>query len=227
MRVLLIEDDKRLTNLIVQVLQEEGFGVDVAHDGDIGLDLALRGIHDVAVVDWMLPGRDGPAICHAIRAAHLKTGILMLTARGQVEDRVAGLKTGADDYLVKPFAFDELIARIRALGRRVTDPSGDPKELRIGELVLDLHTHSARRGDRILDLTKTEWSLLEYLMRNPNRVLTRRNILDYVWSYERDIQDTMVDVYISYLRSKLSQPGRRDPIETVRGIGYRLAPEYA
>lgn len=227
MRVLLIEDDKRLTNLIFQVLQEEGFGVDVAHDGDIGLDLALRGIHDVAVVDWMLPGRDGPAICHAIRAAHLKTGILMLTARGQVEDRVAGLKTGADDYLVKPFAFDELIARIRALGRRVTDPSGDPKELRIGELVLDLHTHSARRGDRILDLTKTEWSLLEYLMRNPNRVLTRRNILDYVWSYERDIQDTMVDVYISYLRSKLSQPGRRDPIETVRGIGYRLAPEYA
>ena len=227
MRVLLIEDDKRLTNLIFQVLQEEGFGVDVAHDGDIGLDLALRGIHDVAVVDWMLPGRDGPAICHAIRAAHLKTGILMLTARGQVEDRVASLKTGADDYLVKPFAFDELIARIRALGRRVTDPSGDPKELRIGELVLDLHTHSARRGDRILDLTKTEWSLLEYLMRNPNRVLTRRNILDYVWSYERDIQDTMVDVYISYLRSKLSQPGRRDPIETVRGIGYRLAPEYA
>lgn len=227
MRVLLIEDDKRLTNLIFQVLQEEGFGVDVAHDGDIGLDLALRGIHDVAVVDWMLPGRDGPAICHAIRAAHLKTGILMLTARGQVEDRVAGLKTGADDYLVKPFAFDELIARIRALGRRVTDPSGDPKELRIGELVLDLHTHSARRGGRILDLTKTEWSLLEYLMRNPNRVLTRRNILDYVWSYERDIQDTMVDVYISYLRSKLSQPGRRDPIETVRGVGYRLAPEYA
>ena len=227
MRVLLIEDDKRLTNLIVQGLQEEGFGVDVAHDGDIGLDLALRGIHDVAVVDWMLPGRDGPAICHAIRAAHLKTGIIMLTARGQVEDRVASLKTGADDYLVKPFAFDELIARIRALGRRVTDPSGDPKELRIGELVLDLHTHSARRGGRILDLTKTEWSLLEYLMRNPTRVLTRRNILDYVWSYERDIQDTMVDVYISYLRSKLSQPGRRDPIETVRGIGYRLAPEYA
>lgn len=227
MRVLLIEDDKRLTNLISQVLQEEGFGVDVAHDGDIGLDLALRGIHDVAVVDWMLPGRDGPAICHAIRAAHLKTGILMLTARGQVEDRVAGLKTGADDYLVKPFAFDELLARVRALGRRVTDPTGDPKELRIGELVLDLHTHSARRGDQILVLTKTEWSLLEYLMRNPNRVLTRRNILDYVWSYEREIQDTMVDVYISYLRTKLDQPSRRDPIETVRGVGYRLVPEHA
>lgn len=227
MRVLLIEDDKRLTNLISQVLQVEGFGVDVAHDGDIGLDLALRGIHDIVVVDWMLPGRDGPAICHAIRSAHLKTGILMLTARGQVEDRVAGLKTGADDYLVKPFAFDELLARISALGRRVTDPSGDPKELRTGELVLDLHTHSARRGKRILELTKTEWSLLEYLMRNPNRVLTRRNILDYVWSYERDIQDTMVDVYISYLRGKLNQPNRRDPIETVRGVGYRLMPEYA
>lgn len=227
MRVLLIEDDKRLTNLISQVLQEEGFSVDVAHDGDIGLELALRGIHDVAVVDWMLPGRDGPAICHAIRSAHLKVGILMLTARGQVEDRVAGLKTGADDYLVKPFAFDELLARIRALGRRVTDPASDPKELRVGQLVLDLHTHSARRGNQILDLTKTEWSLLEYLMRNPNRVLTRRNILDYVWSYEREIQDTMVDVYVSYLRNKLSQPGRRDPIETVRGVGYRLTPEHA
>ena len=227
MRVLLIEDDKRLTNLIAQVLNEEGFGVDIAHDGDIGLEIALRGIHDVAVVDWMLPGRDGPAICHAMRSAHLKTGILMLTARGQVEDRVSGLKSGADDYLVKPFAFDELLARVRALGRRITDPSGDPKELRVGDIVLDLHTHTARRGESLLDLTKTEWSLLEYLMRNPNRVLTRRNILDYVWSYEREIQDTMVDVYISYLRNKLNLPSRRDPIETVRGVGYRLVPEYA
>lgn len=227
MRVLLIEDDKRLTNLIAQVLNEEGFSVDVAHDGDIGLDLALRGIHDVTVVDWMLPSRDGPSICSAIRSAHLNMGVLMLTARGQVEDRVAGLKTGADDYLVKPFAFDELLARIRALGRRVTDPAGDPKELRSGKLVLDLHTHSARRGEQILELTKTEWSLLEYLMRNPNRVLTRRNILDYVWSYEREIQDTMVDVYVSYLRNKLNQPGQRDPIETIRGVGYRLVPEYA
>ena len=227
MRVLLIEDDKRLTNLIAQVLNEEGFTVDVAHDGDIGLEFALRGIHDVAVLDWMLPGRDGPSICAAIRSAHLNMGVLMLTARGQVEDRVAGLGTGADDYLVKPFAFDELLARIRALGRRVTDPTSDPKELRIGQLVLDLHTHSGRRGTELLDLTKTEWSLLEYLMRNPNRVLTRRNILDYVWSYDRDIQDTMVDVYISYLRNKLNQPGRRDPIETVRGVGYRLVPDYA
>ena len=227
MRVLLIEDDKRLTNLIAQVLNEEGFGVDITHDGDIGLEIALRGIHDVAVVDWMLPGRDGPAICHAMRSAHLKTGILMLTARGQVEDRVSGLKSGADDYLVKPFAFDELLARVRALGRRITDPSGDPKELRVGDIVLDLHTHTARRGESLLDLTKTEWSLLEYLMRNPNRVLTRRNILDYVWSYEREIQDTMVDVYISYLRNKLNLPSRRDPIETVRGVGYRLVPEYA
>jgi DNA-binding response OmpR family regulator len=175
----------------------------------------------------MLPGRDGPAICSAVRAAHVKTGIIMLTARGQVEDRVAGLKTGADDYLVKPFAFDELLARISALARRVNDPASDQKELRVGELVLDFHTHRARRGQNSLELTKTEWSLLEYLMRNPNRVLTRRNILDYVWSYERDIQDTMVDVYVSYLRTKLDQPNHRDPIETVRGVGYRLVPEYA
>ncbi len=227
MRILLIEDDKRLTNLIRQVLKQEGFTVDIAHDGDIGLELALRSIHDVAIIDWMLPGRDGPSICRSIRSAHIRMGILMLTARSQVEDRVAGLQTGADDYLVKPFAFDELVARVHALARRVTDVAGDPKELRVGSLILDLHTHKGRRGEHIFELTKTEWALLEYLMRNADQVLTRRRIMDYVWSDERDVQTTMVDVYISYLRNKLSLAGRPNPIETVRGIGYRLVADHA
>lgn len=222
MRVLIVEDDRRLTRLMAQVLEEEDIAVDVAHDGDGGLELALRGVHDVAIVDWMLPGRDGPAICRAIRAARLPAAVLMLTARSQIEDRVAGLDSGADDYLVKPFAFDELLARVRALARRFTVVAGDPWELRRGDLVLDLRAHVARRGDHPLELTVTEWSLLEYLMRHHGQALTRRQIVDYVWSDESDVQPTLVDVYVSYLRRKLDVPNRPDPIQTVRGVGYRL-----
>ncbi len=222
MRILLIEDDQRLARLVARVLEEERFTVDVAHDGDSGLELALRGTYDVAVVDWMLPGRDGPAICRSVRAARLPTALLLLTARSQIEDRVTGLDSGADDYLVKPFALEELLARVRALGRRFTVGATDPWELRVGDLVLDQRGHSARRGDAVLDLTATEWNLLECLMRHPGQSLSRQQILDYVWSYERNVQTTMVDVYISYLRRKLNQPGRPDPIQTVRGVGYRL-----
>ncbi len=225
MRVLLIEDDQRLTRLIERVLAEEQLSVDVAHDGDTGLELALRGIYDVAIVDWMLPGRDGPSICRAMRREKLPTAILMLTARGQVEDRVTGLDSGADDYLVKPFAFDELLARVRALGRRTTLADGGGQELRVGELVLDLNARRARRGEHNLDLTKREWNLLECFMRHPGQALSRQQILDYVWSHETEVQPTMVDVYISYLRRKLDAPGRRDPIRTVRGVGYRLEPD--
>lgn len=222
MRVLVIEDDQRLAQLIARVLREEHYAVDLAHDGDTGLDLALTGTHAVAIVDWMLPGRDGPAICRAVRAARQPVALLLLTARGQLEDRVAGLDSGADDYLVKPFAFEELLARVRALSRRFTPPSSDPGEIRVGSLVLDQRAHVARRGDQPLDLTSTEWNLLECLLRHPGRVLTRQQILDYVWSYESDVQATMVDVYISYLRRKLNVPGRADPIQTVRGVGYKL-----
>jgi len=229
MRVLLIEDDVRLTRLVARVLAEEGYAVDTAHDGGVGLELALRGVYDVAVVDWMLPVRDGPSICRAVRAARLPTALLLLTARGEVEDRVAGLDNGADDYLVKPFAFDELLARVRALGRRFQIAAADASELRLGELVLDLRAHSARRGLRPLQLTSTEWALLEFLMRHPGRALTRQQILDYVWSYDSAVLPTQVDVYVSYLRRKLSAKGEVDPIETVRGLGYRLrlAPDHA
>jgi DNA-binding response OmpR family regulator len=222
MRVLIVEDDQRLARLMARVLEEEHFSVDAAHDGDGGVELALRTAYDVAIIDWMLPGRDGPAICRAIRAARLPTALLLLTARGEVEDRVAGLDSGADDYLVKPFAFEELLARVRALGRRFFVAAGDSFELRCGDLVLDLRARTARRGAQALDLTGTEWNLLECLMRHPGQALSRQQLLDYVWSYERDVQASMVDVYISYLRRKLNLPGQADPIQTVRGIGYRL-----
>lgn len=227
MRILLIEDDRRLSRLIRQVLEDEKFSVDVAYDGDTGVEIALRGTHDVAVVDWMLPGRDGPSVCQAIRSARLSTAILMLTARSQVEDRVAGLYAGADDYLVKPFSFDELIARIYALGRRLQPNTADALELRVGNLVMDMRTHSARRSGAVLDLTKREWTLLECFMRHPGQTLTREYILDYVWSYEGAVQPTMVDVYISYLRNKLHQSGLKDPIKTKRGFGYALDPDHA
>lgn len=222
MRVLLIEDDQRLAALIKRVLVDEHYGVDVANDGDTGLEWALRGAHDVAVIDWMLGGRDGPSICRAIRAARLPVAILLLTARGQVEDRVAGLNSGADDYLVKPFAFEELLARIQALGRRYLSPTSDPAELRHGDLVLDVRAHVARRGETALNLTSTEWNLLEVFIRHAGQSLTRQQLLDYVWSYDREVQPTMVDVYVSYLRRKLKAGGARDPIQTVRGVGYRL-----
>jgi DNA-binding response OmpR family regulator len=223
MRLLIVEDDARLTQLMVRVLTREHAEVDVAHDGDTGLELALRGTYDVAVVDWMLPRRDGPSICRAVRKARLRTALLMLTARDQVEDRVTGLDAGADDYLAKPFAFEELLARIRALSRRFDPEASDGFELRCGDLVLDLKAHVAHRGARLLDLTATEWNLLELLMRHPGQVLSRQQILDYVWSDERDVLPSLVDVYVSYLRSKLGASGEPDPIKTVRGVGYRLA----
>jgi len=227
MRILLIEDDKRLSSLMQKVLESEHFQVDIAYDGELGLEIALRGAHDVAVIDWMLPGRDGPSICQGIRAARLPMALLMLTARTQVEDRVAGLYSGADDYLVKPFSFDELIARLHALGRRFSESAVNAWELRVGRIVLDLRAHTARRADRPLDLTKTEWSLLECLMRHPGQILSRQNIMDYVWSFESQVQPTMVDVYVSYLRNKLHQPGLKDPIRTQRGLGYSLDVENA
>jgi DNA-binding response OmpR family regulator len=227
MRVLLIEDDRRLSALMAKTLSSEGFQVDPAYTGDEGVEIALRGAHDVAIVDWMLPGRDGPAVCQAIRTAKLPMGLLMLTARSQVEDRVAGLYSGADDYLTKPFAFDELIARLHALGRRLNGSSADTFELRVGSLVLDTRTHTARRGDSPLDLTRTEWNLLECFMRHPGQTLSRQFLLDYVWSYAAEVQPSMVDVYVSYLRAKLRRSRMKDPIRTQRGFGYSLDQAHA
>lgn len=222
MHVLIVEDDRRMTRLVAEELEAARMVVDSAYDGDTGIDLLLRGIYDVAIIDWMLPGRDGPTLCRAARAARLSTALLMLTARTQVEDRVNGLESGADDYLIKPFAFAELLARVRALARRCRADDGQGDELRHGNLVLDIAAHTARRGMQRLDLTATEWRLLEFLLRHPGQALTRQQILDYVWSYDHSVQPSLVDVYISYLRRKLDQLGQPDPIQTVRGIGYRL-----
>jgi two-component system OmpR family response regulator len=227
MRVLVIEDDHRLSVLIQKVLQTEGFQVDLADNGDDGVEIALRGVHDIAVVDWMLPGRDGPAVCQAIRAARQPMGLLMLTARSQVEDKVAGLYSGADDYLTKPFSFEELIARLHVLSRRLGGTAASTFELRVGDLVLDTRVHTARRSGQPLDLTKTEWILLECLMRHPGQTLSRQFLLDYVWSYHTDVRPSMVDIYISYLRAKLRLPDRKDPIVTRRGFGYLLEAENA
>ncbi len=227
MKVLIIEDDKRLVRLIGSVFEEEGLAFDTAHDGEIGLEIALRGIHDVIIVDWMLPGKDGPAIIRAIRAAKIPVPILMLTARTQIEDRVSGLDSGADDYLVKPFAFEELLARVRALGRRTSHLNGDNWEIRVGKMVMDTKVHRFRRDTQQIELTKTEWDLLEYFLRHPGQTLTRQNILDYVWSYENIVKPEMVDVYVSYLRQKINIPRLADPIKTVRGVGYRLDPDHA
>ena len=222
MRVLIIEDDKKLARLIASVLESEKIKADTAYDGGSGLEMALGGIYDVAIIDWMLPERDGPAICRAVKAAHIPTRLLILTARSQVEDRVTGLDSGADDYMAKPFSFDELLARIRALSRRTLTAAGDGWEIRNGQIVMDLKAHSLRRGEHRIDLTRTEWDLLEYFMRHPGQTLTRKNILDYIWSYDTEVKQELVDVYVSYLRKKLSVPGYSDPIQTVRGVGYRL-----
>lgn len=222
MKILLIEDDKRLAKLIKQVLEEENYTVDVLYDGDTGLETALRATHDLLIVDWMMPGRDGPSICRALRTARLGVPVLMLTARGQIEDRVAGLESGADDYLIKPFDFDELIARIRALSRRQLPSMSDPSELRVGAIVMDVKAHTLRRANSAIELTKKEWDLLELFLRHPNQTLSRSIILDYVWSYDASVQPEMVDVYISYLRQKITITGMKDPIQTVRGFGYML-----
>lgn len=226
MRILLIEDDRRLAELIVHMLQKAHYTVDPVYDGHTGLEAALQNVHQIAIIDWMLPGRDGPALCRAIRQARLPIAILMLTALGQVENRVVGLDSGADDYLPKPFAFEELLARVRALSRRFAMNAADGGELRNGELVLDLYAHTARLGNCALDLSKTEWNLLEFLLRHPNQAITRQQILDQVWAYDHDVQLTMVDLYISYLRRKLAAcaggAAYAEALQTVRGLGYRF-----
>lgn len=222
MKILLIEDDKRLAKLLKNVLEDEKYKVDVENDGEVGFEIGLRGTHDLLIVDWMLPGRDGPSICRGLRAAGITIPLLMLTARSQVEDRVAGLESGADDYLVKPFDFTELIARIRALNRRFTPGRVDSAEIRVGTMVMDLNAHSVRRGETSIELTRREWDMLEFFMRHPNHTLSRSEILDYAWSYDTQVKPELVDVYISYLREKIAISGRKDPIQTIRGFGYLL-----
>ena len=221
MHVLVVEDERRLANLVRRALEEEGNVVDVSHDGAEGFDMAEGTQYDLLVLDLMLPHVDGVEICRRLRASGNDVRILMLTARDAVEDRVLGLEAGADDYLVKPFSFSELLARVKALARRQIQAQAE-EALTSGDLVLDLQRREARRGEDTIELTAKEFQLLEYLMRNAGHVLTRTQILDHVWGYNFDSFSNVVDIYVHYLRNKIDRDFAEPLIRTVRGVGYSL-----
>ncbi len=222
MHILVVEDERRLAGLLRRVLQEERHTVDLASDGRSGLDLALSDTYDLVILDLLLPDLDGLELCQRLRAARIETPVLMLTARGAVEDRVRGLNVGADDYLVKPFAMEELLARVNALLRRRGRSLDASTQLRVGDLTLDLLRHEARRDGRVIELTAKEFALLEFLMRHPGQVLTRTQIIDHVWRYDLEGLSNVVDLYIHYLREKIDQGFARPLIKTVRGVGYKI-----
>ncbi len=220
MRILLVEDNRRLSDSLKRSLMDEKYAVDTAYDGQEGEELAELTPYDVIILDVMLPRKDGIEVCRSLRNQHVKTPILMLTARDALEDRVLGLDSGADDYLVKPFEMDELRARLRALLRRRSDDKGG--SITIADLVLDPASHLVQRGGKPIELTAREYALLEYLMRNPNRLITRQMAENHLWSYEETVMSNVVDVYIRRLRSKIDDEFDVKLIETVRGSGYRL-----
>ncbi len=222
MHILVVEDEQRLANLLRRMLAEERHAVDLAYDGRTGLDLALSDTYDLVILDLMLPDVDGLEICRQMRLHGIASAVLMLTARGAIEDRVNGLNVGADDYLVKPFAMAELLARVNALIRRQSRSLQDGSQLRVGDLTLDLVRHEARRAERLIDLTAKEFALLEYLMRHPGQVLTRTQIIDHVWRYDLEALSNVVDLYIHYLREKIDRGAAHPLIKTVRGIGYKI-----
>jgi DNA-binding response OmpR family regulator len=222
MHLLVVEDERRLANLLRRMLAEERHTVDLAHDGRTGLDLALSDTYDMVILDLMLPDVDGIEICRQMRQNRVETPVLMLTARGAVEDRVKGLNVGADDYLIKPFAMEELLARVNALLRRRGRGFENGTTLTVGDLTLDLVRHEARRAGRLIELTAKEFALLEFLMRHPGQVLTRTQITDHVWRYDLEALSNVVDLYIHYLRDKVDQGFGRPLIKTVRGVGYKI-----
>ena len=224
MRALVVEDEQKIAAFIKRGLEENAYVVDVAYDGEEGYEWARTQEYDVIILDLMLPKLDGIQLCKKVRQEGQQAAILMLTAKDTVDDRVIGLDAGADDYLVKPFAFRELLARLRALRRRRTNRR--TTTLEIGDLKLDLMTRQAERQGQVIDLTAKEFALLELLMRHPNHLLSRTVIAEYVWDYTFFHESNVVDVYISYLRRKIDDPFDVKLIQTVRGMGYRMvAPE--
>jgi two-component system OmpR family response regulator len=219
-RLLVVEDEPRLLSLLERGLREEGHVVDVAGTGTDALWMARAVSYDAIVLDVMLPGRDGFSVCAELREAGVSSPVLMLTARDAVEDRVTGLDSGADDYLTKPFSFQELHARLRALVRRA--PIARPSVLRVGKLTLDPATRRAWHGDVELDLSATEFSLLEVFMRRPGEVLSRAYLLEQGWDVAFEPRSNVVDVYVRYLRETIDRPFGTNLLETVRGVGYRL-----
>jgi DNA-binding response OmpR family regulator len=221
MYVLLVEDDPGVARVVARALTEAGHRVDVAHDGAEGLVRAESGAYDLLVLDVLLPELNGIEVARRMRRERLRTPILMVTARDAVDDRVRGLDAGADDYLTKPFALEELLARVRALGRRGSDASGD-RLLQVGDLTLDFDRHEARRQDRTAELTAKELELLAYLMQNAGRVLTKPQIIDHVWGYDAQATSNVVETYIHYLRDKIDRGFAQPLIRTIRGVGYTM-----
>ena len=222
MNILLVEDEHKIANAIKQGFRQETYACEICYDGESGLAAAIGGEYDVIILDRMLPSLDGIEICKQIRAKGIHTPILMLTAKGQIRDRVTGLNAGADDYLTKPFAFAELLARVRALLRRPGDTIGNV--LQVEDLSLDTITYEVKRGTTPLKLSQTEYALLEYLMRNPARVLSKETIINHVWDFDADILPNTVEAYIGYLRNKVDRPFPKSKplIQTIRGFGYKL-----
>jgi DNA-binding response OmpR family regulator len=220
MRVLVVEDSRRLAGIIRRGLLEEGYAVDNAYDGEEAEYMAETTPFDIVILDIMLPKKDGLAVCRDLRAKAVSTPILMLTAKDSVEDKVTGLDTGADDYLVKPFAFSELLARIRALLRREVLPK--TQRVQVGDLSLDPQSREVWRDGSRLELTAKEYSILEYFMRRPNAVVTRTMLGESVWDYEFDGLSNVIDVYVRRIRQKIDRDGQASLIQTVRGAGYRL-----
>lgn len=220
MRLLVIEDEHKVANFIKQGLEEEGYAVDHAADGASGLQMALEALHDVIVLDVMLPKLDGLSVLQQLRQANVTTPVLLLTVRATIEDKVLGLDAGADDYLTKPFAFEEFVARVRALLRRRAETA--PPVLQVADLALDPARRVVARGDQKIELTPREFALLDYFMRNPGRVLSRTMIANRVWDYTFDSATNVIDVYVNYLRKKIDTGHDIKLLHTVRGVGYVL-----
>lgn len=220
MRILVVEDNKHLSDSLRMTLEDDGYAVDTAYDGLDGEEMALMETYDIILLDIMLPHKDGITVCKELRNKRVNTPVLMLTARDALDDRVSGLDSGADDYLVKPFEVDELRARIRALLRR--ESSSKSPLLRVGDLTVDPATHAVERAGKSVELTAKEFSLLEYFMRHPNHLISREMAESHLWSYEHLVSSNVVDVYIRRLRRKIDDPYEEKLFETVRGAGYRL-----
>ncbi|HYB71100.1 MAG TPA: response regulator transcription factor [Candidatus Bathyarchaeia archaeon] len=220
MRVLIIEDDRKAAELLAKGLREEQFTVDIAHTGRLGDALARTLSHDLIILDWILPDRSGVTVCRELRAGGVTTPILILSARDAVEDRVTGLNAGADDYLTKPFSFDELLARISALLRR--SRATRPTVLRAGDVTLDPYSHRVTRGEQLIQLTRKEYAILEVLMRYGDKVVSRTQLVERVWEDDKDSLFTILEVHVSRLRKKLNGTGRDSLIRTVRGVGYMI-----
>ncbi len=223
MRILVVEDEKKVASFIKKGLEEEHYAVDIAYDGEEGLDLAQINEYDLILLDIMLPKLDGMEVLRRIRGNGSSVPILILTAKDSVEDIVTGLDTGSDDYLTKPFSFAELVARVRALLRRKAKEKADI--LTVGDLTLSTSTHRVKRGTREIELTPKEYALLEYFMRNPNRILTRTLITEHVWDYHFDPETNVIDVYVNYLRKKIDHGFEKKLIHTIRGSGYMMRDE--